>query len=428
MLWVNVLHIYQPVTQSEDIIHRVVKECYGPLVDGLGKTPSARITLNCPAVLTEWLVNLGYAGIVEGLTEAAKRGQVEFMTTAKYHAILPLIPLPEVRRQLRLNLETNRRLFGPVYQPIGVFLPEMAYSPEVGRLIAEMGYKYVVIDEIGYQSSAISHQSSDRKLPSYDRLYTLRDRPELTIFFRSRGASDAISFGKIRTAEGFIQAIQSRVGETDVYVITAMDGETFGHHRRGFDRVLFASYEKSQALGLTPVLLKELGKGIRGIKGVKGEEDREREEVEPVACNWSARREDLEKGISFALWKYPDNPVHRWQWALADLALRAISENNPITQSANNPIKENREEARGLLDKALHSDQFWWASAYRLKGSGFVFWSRVMIERGAELFLEAIASIPQISDETKAQARDLYVAVNESAASWEKELRLGSHG
>ena len=41
-----------------------------------------------------------------------ERGQVEFVGSAKYHAILPLINEHEQRRQIRRNHLTNRHFFG----------------------------------------------------------------------------------------------------------------------------------------------------------------------------------------------------------------------------------------------------------------------------------------------------------------------------
>lgn len=425
MLWANVLHIYQPPTQSEDIVHRVVKECYGPLIDGLVETPKARITLNINGVLTEWLDRLGYERLIEGLGQAGKRGQVEFLTSAKYHALLPLIPPDEVRRQLALNLATNTKYFGPIYSPKGVFLPEMAYSRAIGDLVADMGYEYVVIDEIGYQLSEVSYQSSaaDRKLPSYDRLYTLRGRPELTIFFRNRGASDAISFGKIRNAKGFIEAIRSRVQSGDQYVTTAMDGETYGHHRKGFDRLLFEAYRNSSSAGLEPVLLGQVRKEINGIKRISRVE-----ETDPLNCNWSESQKEKDQGIAFALWKHPDNPVHRWQWALTQLTLHEVkSQKHVLSKVEGSKVKNNVDlkkwnDARETLDKGLHSDQFWWASGYKLHGSSFRFWSREMIDRGIDLLVEAITTLPYANADIIAKTRDHALAIRESAEKFEREI------
>jgi len=46
--------------------------------------------------------------------------------------------------------------------------------------------------------------------------------------------------------------------------------------------------------------------------------------------------------------------------------------------------------ARKMMDSALASDHFWWASAKTL-------WSMEMIEDGAYRLLETLQSVPQVS-------------------------------
>ena len=55
MLWSNFLHIYQPPTQTEDIIRKVTEESYRKIVSVLNTNPNGKITLNINAVLTEFL-------------------------------------------------------------------------------------------------------------------------------------------------------------------------------------------------------------------------------------------------------------------------------------------------------------------------------------------------------------------------------------
>src|SRR3989304_2888458 len=133
MYWANFLHIYQPPTQTEEITRRVTDECYRKLVAILRRYPTARLTLNINACLTEQLDRYGLHDVIDGLKDLADRGQIEFTGSAMYPPILPLIPPPEMRRQIELNTEVNRTYFGPAYRPQGLFPPEMCYSFEVAR-------------------------------------------------------------------------------------------------------------------------------------------------------------------------------------------------------------------------------------------------------------------------------------------------------
>ena len=43
MYWANFLHIYQPPTQTEEIVRKVTEECYKKLVSILKNAPGAKI-------------------------------------------------------------------------------------------------------------------------------------------------------------------------------------------------------------------------------------------------------------------------------------------------------------------------------------------------------------------------------------------------
>lgn len=115
------LHIYQPPVQIAPVIKQIVKESYRPILDALREHPEAKITLNINATLTEQLDDYGFRDIIEGIATLASRDQIDFTGSGKFHPLLPLIPEPEVIRQIQLNTKTNRQYFGSVYQPKGFF-------------------------------------------------------------------------------------------------------------------------------------------------------------------------------------------------------------------------------------------------------------------------------------------------------------------
>jgi alpha-amylase/alpha-mannosidase (GH57 family) len=126
MYWANFLHIYQPPTQTEEIIRKVARESYQTIIRILEEAPNAKITLNINAVLTEQLNRRGLGEIIEGLKTLAMRGQIEFTGSAMYHPILPLIPEEEVIRQVRLNTEVKGVILAR-FITLGVFsLPKCA--------------------------------------------------------------------------------------------------------------------------------------------------------------------------------------------------------------------------------------------------------------------------------------------------------------
>jgi excinuclease UvrABC helicase subunit UvrB len=70
-----------------------------------------------------------------------------------------------------------------------------------------------------------------------------------------------------------------------------------------------------------------------------------------------------------------------------------------------------------MLDRAIHSDQYWWASARP-------WWSLEMIERGAFELKETVLAVPAVSTEVKDRAKDLYFAIITTGFAWQREGRV----
>jgi len=187
MYWANFLHIYQPPTQTEEIVRKVADECYRNLVSILEKCGKGKLTLNISGILTEQLAKYGYSDIIDGLGRLAERGQIEFTGSAMYHPILPLIPEDEIRRQIELNNSTNRRFFGDVYNPAGFFPPEMCYSFDVAKIAAEFGFSWIIVDEIAYQGTV--------GLVDDSTVYKIGGFKDFTVYFKERPFSAGLTYG-----------------------------------------------------------------------------------------------------------------------------------------------------------------------------------------------------------------------------------------
>jgi len=150
MQWVNFLHIYQPASQADDILETVVNQSYRRVFRGLREIPTARVTLNISGALSELLMKKGYQDVIDDIRWLADNGKLEFTETAKHHPFLPFLPEDEIKRQIELNHKTNSTIFGVAYKPVAFFPPEMAYSERIGKIVAKMGYKIILLDEIAY--------------------------------------------------------------------------------------------------------------------------------------------------------------------------------------------------------------------------------------------------------------------------------------
>ena len=383
--WAPLLHFYQPPTQVHWVLKKVCIESYRPLVELFTDLPYAKVTININAVLTEMLSDHGFDDVVKGIRELARRGQVDFTGSGKYHPILPLIPQSEVERQISQNHKTNKSLLGKYYNPKGFFPPEMCYSKEILKPIVDSGHRWIIISGIACPvawPTNIIHQIDT-------------DGSKIAVFFRDNILSNKISFHNI-DATGFIdhlkQVQKDQKSKGDIYVITAMDAETFGHHIQDWEKIFLAKVyesiemdnEKREKPGkeheLPPVpqsgpeqakvlaaqhgsLLGEIAEG-KQIKVVTISDLLDifpcGESIEPKASSWSTDNPDLDAGNPYPLWQSPNNTIHQYLWEHMDIAMALV--NKAVAVAKDKSAKQYADNARTLLDAALHSDQFWWAS------------------------------------------------------------------
>jgi len=366
--WAQLLHFYQPPTQTPSVLRKICNESYRPLIKVLLQYPQARVTVNINGVLTEMLHDCGHDNIINGLNQLAKRGQIEFTGSGKYHPILPLIPQREVERQIQLNVRTNKQFFGKRYEPRGFFPPEMCYSKEIVSSIVNSGHQWIIL-------SGIAHPDS---WPVNVIHYIKEGNKRLAVFFRDDIISNKISFRTVEPGD-FLNNLKQIKGEKEkIYVVTAMDAETFGHHIKHWEELFLAEvYEQiepsaeslrtlKQATDLAyqhSLLLKDeqITQEVQAVtisqlldlfplgKGMK-----------PRASSWSTSGEELAAGNFYPLWKDEGNEIHCLQWEHVGMCLELVDKAMEVSDS--DETKRFATIARGLFDRALHSCQFWWAS------------------------------------------------------------------
>lgn len=412
--WAPLLHFYQPPTQIHWVLDRICEESYRPLLKLFNEMPTARATVNINAALTELLRDHGKMDILRGLADLAQRGQIEFTGSGKYHPILPLIPREEMDRQISLNWQTNRSVLGQVYNPVGFFPPEMCYSRDIARSVLEAGYRWVILSgvacPVAWPVDVVHHIPEGR-----DGLY---------VVFRDDLLSNEISFQQTDEAD-FIDHLRNiGAGRKDAYVVTAMDAETFGHHIKNWEKLFLEEVYQAISpstmpgeLAGEPVLPGTPSRGTSlysndypaasvGQPAAPAERHArllQREEatsgiesvtisrlldlfprgdpIEPHPSSWSTSGEELRAGNPYPLWTDKDNIIHRFQWEHLGIAIEMVKRAGELAD--NEESRYYADIARGLLDRALHSDQFWWASKKP-------WWDINLVNRGLVQQLEAL--------------------------------------
>ncbi|MFA5070279.1 MAG: hypothetical protein WC528_03275 [Patescibacteria group bacterium] len=390
MIWINFFHIYQPPDWEEATIRKVTRECYGPLLDILKRNPSVKITLNISASLTEQLAKYGYLGIIEDLIKLAKNGQIEFTHSAKYHLILPLFSAEIIYRQIRLNEEANRRYLGSAYKPRGFYVPEMAWGNNLVPVLEKLKIKWVILDEISYNKK-IGRVNCQQG-------YQIKNT-SIKVIFRNRTISNFFAFEALfEKPDEFCHKIKED-GRCKDFLITGMDGENLGHHRKNTEKLWENLITRSEVTTDTcSALLKNYDKF---------------EAVDLAPASWSSEEEDFSEKTPYILWQNPKNPIHVRQWALVEKILG-------LMEKAKNNKDENLSYAQELLDKSLASDQFWWASMRP-------WWSQEIIIREAEELVRVLEPLKSISiaevNETQKMLEELAGLVREWQASGQAKAK-----
>lgn len=403
--WAPVLHLYQPPTQLPEVLRRICDECYRPLLRILAGLADSRLTLNVAGSLVEQLRQHQMVDVIDGLRALAEAGKVELTGSAMYHAILPLLPSREGRRQITLNQRTNRGAFGDAFRPAGFFPPELCFADSIVPTLLETGHRWVLVSGVGcpidWPLDAISTLSCEVG--------------ELAVFYRDDVLSNRIAFADL-DAESFLANLRALRGRRDnIYVVTAMDGETFGHHLPGWEEAFLArgfrlveqSEPASEVMSTAPadrinvVTISSLLDRFPRTPGPL-----------PRPSSWSTTGDDLAAGNAFPLWKDPGNRIHQLQWTLTDLALDLTYRAETLGDSE--PSRRYARIARDQMDRALHSCQYWWASRRPMWDVNMV--HRGLLEQQAAV-LNAMLAIRQSNapESVRAEATYRFVAAREIA-------------
>ncbi|TXT67365.1 MAG: Alpha-amylase [Promethearchaeota archaeon] len=390
--WAPLLHLYQPPWQDVDVLRKINHECYKPLFEVIELHENAKFSININGVLIELLDEYGMSDTIELLRNLESENKVEILGTAKYHPILPLIPEKEVLRQIQMNEDLNKEFFGDHWERKGFFPPELAVSPNVAKIVREQGYEWIIMSGIACPAKWC-----------YDQIY--HSPKGLKLFFRDDILSNKISFKKA-TAKEFLSEIGSmhksstQEGKNNTYVITAMDGETFGWHIKNYETTFIGKALNLIEEGFindTPtknvpypkkpqnndITLEKDTIKIEFISNLDQFFPISREPMTPLSSSWSTSYDDLQCKVCYPLWHHPENNIHVfYSKTMRSLnKLMNLADNLDLTREWK--VENHYNTARWFYDRALHSCPMWWANPFQ--GT----WSPNLIYKGLELIIKA---------------------------------------
>jgi predicted glycosyl hydrolase (DUF1957 family) len=350
MLWLNFIHLYQPANSSSDRIQEAVEKSYLRLTALLESHQDLKFTANISACLLERLREDGYDDLLKRWRQLISDGRLELLGSAAYHAFLPFTPKIEIVYQIKKQEKLVQDILGVNLKGGGFFLPEMAYTPELARLVKEQGYSWLILDEAvlpnnqGYLPVLIDANSG------------------LDVVLRNRELSNSY-FPDIVNQKDLKKELPD-------LIITATDAELYGLRHED------PTKELEKMLQFSDLATSTISEFLKTQKISA--------EIKLRSASWETDwKRDGKK--AFAVWYDPGNKIQMDLWLLANLAIE-------VGQKF--PQDSNYEWYRWHLDRGLASCMFWWASARNFfHNFGPIAWSPDEVEAGLNDLMKSVRSL-----------------------------------
>tara|TARA_B100001964_G_C14198688_1_gene584653 strand:+ start:375 stop:1520 length:1146 start_codon:yes stop_codon:yes gene_type:complete len=364
IIWVNFLHIYQPPWQDRGIIEQVSIESYEYILTLLEKYNNFKVTLNITGNLIEQLEELR-PDLIKRVQFLFKKNKIELTSSSKYHALLPLLPPEEIKRQIELNKEVLIKYFD--FKKIkGFYLPEMAFNLKTAKIIKKLGFKYIILDQINYKGKI-----------NNSILYKIKNLG-LIVIFRNRRIS------KSYPPEIIYNILKNNKKEI---IITGTDGEIYGHQHEDWQGYLEKILKKN-------IKIKTISQYIDTLVIEK--------EIVLRPGSWESTHIELKNKKPFVLWNNPYNKIHKLLWELTNFS---------IFLNKKYKKDKNYKWSRLHLDKGLSSCSFWWASGRKLSAFSPLSWNPEIIDNGIEEIIRSIRSLNSATIKEKVKAEKIYANI-----------------
>jgi alpha-amylase/alpha-mannosidase (GH57 family) len=266
--WIEEVEVQDTASPFHDWNARISAECYGPNGAARLKTADGRISdivnnyrhlsFNFGPTLLSWMevhAKEVYRLILEADAHSLRvRGHGNALAQGYGHAILPLCSPRDRRTQIKWGIADFRERFQR--DPEGMWLPETGADLATLRDLAAEGIRFTVLSP--YQATRVRPPEGDwadardgRFDPTRPYRVSLGDGNEIAVFFYDGPIARAIAFGEgLQNGDDLVARVLAGFDAGrghDELLTVAVDGETFGHHKKGGDEVLAAALRKLNA-------------------------------------------------------------------------------------------------------------------------------------------------------------------------------------
>jgi len=197
---------------------RIYRECYLPNAYAHYRSEGevkeivnnySKMSFNMGWTLLDW-IEKHHPEILKKIKEASGNA----IGTSFNHTILPLDPEEDKEIQIFWGIRAFEKFFGR--KPNGFWLPELAVDKETLKMLMKYGIKYIIL---------APHQVKTKG--SFLRYYA--QEGHMDIFVYDGELSQGVAFGELLSdAKHLLELLKSRKDQT----LIAVDGETFGHHKK----------------------------------------------------------------------------------------------------------------------------------------------------------------------------------------------------
>ncbi len=267
--WLGEIEMQPTAAPWHNWNERIADECYLPNAAALNNY--ARISFDFGPTLLHWL-DRSRPEIVEVLLEADYQGGERYsghgpaLAHAYNHIIQPLAGARDKYTQILWGIRDFKHRFNR--EPEGLWLPETAVDIENLEFLCEMGIRFTILAP--HQAEAVQSLDEDRWRPvtsegfkavdpidtTMPYLVRLPSGGEISVFFYDHELSNAVSFGGLLAdRDEFVRrlvgnaGVETANGDRPRLSHLATDGETFGHHFKGGEKVLAHAIDAIKAGG-----------------------------------------------------------------------------------------------------------------------------------------------------------------------------------
>ena len=268
--WIEEIEVQDSAAPFHDWNQRIAAECYGPngaarLKNGEGRIADivnnyVHLSFNFGPTLLAWLSSRApeiYRQVLEADARSVReRGHGNAVAQPYNHAILPLCNDRDLRTQIRWGVADFRHRFRR--EPEGIWLPETAADLRTLQAARDEGLRFTVLSpDQCTRVRAPGGEWQDARGARFDptRPYNLKlpSGEPFAVFFYDGPISRAVAFGEaLRSGDDLLRRLDAGFSISrgrDEALVIAVDGETFGHHRKGGDESLAAAIRRLSQRG-----------------------------------------------------------------------------------------------------------------------------------------------------------------------------------